>query len=209
MEVYVSKPFGPGIAKVKIPEKILNQLNDYVEKIILDKEKKNELDHGNNLVGDVTQELLIEKNIAKEIGWLDFLGQATYHYILSHTQKKIKEFNLIGTWVVRQFQNEYNPIHWHGGHVSGAGFLKVPSSFGDHLQDKPNKFYQGGNLSLVHGSKMFLSDPVFNILPEVGDFVLFPNYLMHTVYPFKNFNEERRSVSFNAFIDKDIYDVYS
>ena len=43
---------------------------------------------------------------------------------------------MIDSWVVRQFKNEYNPIHWHSGHVSGAGFLKVPKNLGDHVQNK-------------------------------------------------------------------------
>jgi len=42
----------------------------------------------------------------------------------------------------------------------------------------------------------------------VGDFYLFPNFLMHTVYPFQNKGGERRSVSFNALIDYEIYDAY-
>ena len=37
---------------------------------------------------------------------------------------------------------------------------------------------------------------------KVGDFYLFPNYMMHAVYPFADTNEERRSVSFNAKIDE-------
>jgi len=38
-------------------------------------------------------------------------------------------------------------------------------------------------------------------------FVIFPNYLMHTAYPF--FTEgERRSFSFNAEIDKSISNVF-
>ena len=46
---------------------------------------------------------------------------------------------------------------------------------------------------------------LYNILtnqefkPEVGDLFIFPSYMMHTVYPFFS-DEERRSVSFNAFI---------
>ena len=56
---------------------------------------------------------------------------------------------------------------------------------------------------------MFLCESTIDIKPEVGDFYFFPNYLMHTVYPFTDSNEERRSISFNAFIDKEIYDVYS
>ena len=35
----------------------------------------------------------------------------------------------------------------------------------------------------------------------VGDFYMFPSYMMHTVYPFSGTEEERRSVSFNANID--------
>ena len=37
----------------------------------------------------------------------------------------------------------------------------------------------------------------------------FPNYMMHTVYPFKNTNEERRSISFNAKVDEHVYNVYA
>ena len=47
------------------------------------------------------------------------------------------------------------------------------------------------------------SKATYVIKPEVGDFYLFPNYLMHTVYPFSDTDEERRSISFNAQIDKD------
>ena len=123
-------------------------------------------------------------------------------------KKKITSFKLLDSWIVRQFENEYNPTHWHSGHISGAGFLKVPTTLGNHVQIKENKKYLGGNLQLIHGSKMFLCDSTFNIVPEVGDFYFFPNYLMHTVFPFKNCDEERRSISLNAFIDENIYNVY-
>ena len=122
--------------------------------------------------------------------------------------KKITQFKILESWIVRQFENEYNPIHWHGGHISGAGFLKVPETLGDWKQKKENHNYAGGNLELVHGSLQFTSKSKFEIVPKVGDFYFFPNYLMHTVYPFKNSNEERRSISFNAKIDNSIYNVY-
>ena len=94
------------------------------------------------------------------------------------------------------------------GHISGAGFLKVPQSLGQSTQQKKSKKYRGGNLQLIHGARMFTCPSTFNITPEVGDFYLFPNYLMHTVFPFKGTEEERRSISFNASIDEDIYNVY-
>ena len=122
--------------------------------------------------------------------------------------KKITKCNLLKTWVVRQFKNEYNPTHWHGGHISGAGFLKVPKSLGESTQQKKSKKYRGGSLQLIHGARMFTCPSTLNITPEVGDFYLFPNYLMHTVFPFKDTEEERRSISFNASIDEEIYNVY-
>ena len=121
----------------------------------------------------------------------------------------LNKFDLLSSWVVRQFKNEYNPIHCHNGHISGAGFLKVPKSFGDFTQNKKSKEYFGGRLELIHGSRMFLCNSTLTIKPEVGDFYFFPNYLMHAVYPFKDTDEERRSISFNANIDENIYDVYS
>ena len=54
----------------------------------------------------------------------------------------------------------------------------------------------------------FLSNSLFKVTPKVGEFYFFPNYLMHTVYPFKDSNEERRSISFNADIDENVYNVY-
>ena len=208
MEAKFIKTFGPSIVKAKIPEKLLKDLNEYVDKIIEDKEKAKKLDLGPKLAGDVTQEIQLEGEFAKKIGWLQFLANVTSEWIKFETGKKITEFNVTNSWVVRQFKNEYNPIHWHSGHISGAGFLKVPKTLGSHLQDKGDKKYSGGNLNLIHGSNMFLSRSMYEIKPEVGDFYFFPHYVMHTVYPFKGTEEERRSISFNATIDERIYDVY-
>ena len=210
MELTTLKLFGPSILKVKIPEKIVKDINNHIDKIILDKKESENLDYGQNLAGDVTQEFLLDPQFIKQVGWLDFLGKCTFAWIKKELSREIKKFNVLSSWVVRQYQNEYNPVHWHSGHISGAGFLKVPKTFGSFSQKekKGGKEYTGGNLNLIHGSKMFLSESVISIKPEVGDFYFFPNYLMHTVYPFKETNEERRSISFNAVIDPEIHDPY-
>ena len=209
LEYKFIKHFGPSIFKVKIPVKIVDELNNYVDQIIANNEKEKELDHGKYLVGDVTQEFRLEKDILEKSGWLNFLAQSASKWIELQTEKKIKKFQLIESWIVRQFENEYNPVHWHSGHLSGAGFLKVPKNLGNFIQKKDTKDYPGGMLELIHGSKAFLSNAKFRIKPEVGDFYFFPNYMMHTVYPFKDTKEERRSISFNAKIDDEIYNDYS
>jgi len=208
MELQISRPFGPSIAKVTIPKKMVNDLNNYVDQIIINETKSKDLNYGFRLAGDVTQEFKLEENFSMEIGWVKFLGQCVLEWIKATTNNKITKFNLLETWIVRQFKNEYNPIHWHGGHISGAGFLKVPDSLGKHVQDKGSKEYQGGSLELIHGSRQFLSNSKLKITPKVGDFYFFPHYLMHTVYPFKGTDDERRSISFNAIIDQNIFDVH-
>ena len=208
VNIELIKIFGPSVLKVSIPETIVNNLNNYIDEIIKNKERSKELDIGERLVGDVTQEFEIEQKIMQESGWGQFLSNCVSKWIEIETKSKITKFQILKSWVVRQFENEYNPTHWHSGHISGAGFLKVPTNLGKNKQHKEKINYKGGNLQLMHGSRMFLSHSTMNIVPKVGDFYFFPNYLMHHVYPFKDSKEERRSISFNAMIDNNIYDVY-
>tara|TARA_B110000008_G_C16787587_1_gene491319 strand:- start:110 stop:748 length:639 start_codon:yes stop_codon:yes gene_type:complete len=204
--IKVVRPFGPSIARVKIPNDLIEALNNYVDKIISDEKKTKTLDLGNTLEGSVTQELKLENDFIASSGYHKFLSDSVYTWIKLSENKEIKNFNLINTWIVRQFQNEYNPIHYHGGHVSGVGYLKMPNSLGKSPQNKKNNF--NGNLDLVHGTRQFLSESSFVVTPEIGYFYFFPHYLMHTVYPFNGSQDERRSVSFNAKIDEEIFDVY-
>tara|TARA_Y100000816_G_scaffold268551_1_gene230856 strand:- start:17 stop:649 length:633 start_codon:yes stop_codon:yes gene_type:complete len=210
MSVQLIRPFGPTIAKIKIPDEMIKKLNEYIDKIVLDNKKAKELSAGYKLAGDVTQEFKLEQEFSKKVGWLDFISKGVFQWIHMTSNQNLKEFKMIDSWIVRQFKNEYNPVHMHGGHVSGAGFLKVPKTLGKHYQEEKTGFknYAGGTLNLIHGSKQFLSKATFQIKPEVGDFYFFPNYMMHTVYPFKGTDEERRSISFNAYVDQSIYDTF-
>ena len=202
----IINPFGPSIAKVKIPDKIIKSLNDHVDKIRNNEKLSEKFDAGKTLIGNVKQEIFLSKEIIEESGWLSFLANSTRDWIKFCLGKNITKFNINSSWVVSQFSNEYNPIHWHNGHISGAGFLKLPPTFGKTFQKEKKNL--NGKLVLIHGSRSFMSDSKYEIIPEVGDFYIFPHYLMHTVYPFKDTNEERRSISFNAVIDEKSFDVF-
>ena len=202
----IINPFGPSIAKVKIPDKIIKSLNDHVDKIRNNEKLSEKFDAGKTLIGNVKQEIFLSKEIIEESGWLSFLANSTRAWIKFCLGKNITKFNINSSWVVSQFSNEYNPIHWHNGHISGAGFLKLPTTFGKTFQKEKKNL--NGRLVLIHGSKSFMSDSKYEIIPEVGDFYIFPHYLMHTVYPFKDTNEERRSISFNAVVDEKSFDVF-
>ena len=199
----IFKPFGPSVLKVKMSEDLIKKLNDYTDEKSKETKEGDKLDAGYALAGNVSQEIYLDEKFMTESGFGKFLFTEVSNWISKTKKKQIKKFQISASWIVRQYQDEYNPIHMHTGHISGVGYTKVPTNLGSTRQkNKPNK---NGHLQLIHGSKSFLSESVFDILPEVGDFYFFPHYLMHAVYPFCDTNEERRSVSFNAFLDDDIY----
>ena len=193
----VLKPFGPSIVKIKMPNEMIEQINKYVDSVINDEQKIKKLDEGDKLIGKVQQEFLMEVNFMKKIKQGNFLAANVSSWAKEELNKEIKHFELIKSWVVRQFKSDYNPVHWHTGDISGVGYLKVPSYLGNTSQ--PNKkTNENGKLQLIFGSPNLFSKSTYLVKPEIGDFYLFPNYLMHTVYPFSGTDEERRSVSFNA-----------
>ena len=106
---------GPAILKVKIPDEILNKLNEYIDKIINDDTKLKKLNYGEALVGDVTQEFLLEVEFVKSSGWLEFLGNSCKIYtefclhlylflelahLLSHGGTKVFDLGAVQTTVV-------------------------------------------------------------------------------------------------------------
>ena len=198
----VLSPFGPKIASLKLSGNSIRKINIEVDKIISKKNLLKKLDYSNKLVGQVKQEfqlpkIFIKKNLEK------ILYKAVKDYIFKSLGKKISKIKIKNFWIVRQFNDEYNPVHFHDGHISGVGYLKIPKF------SKNKKHTQtDGSIDFINGNKMFLSECIFNHQPKVGDMILFPHYLMHTAYPFKT-KGERRSFSFNLEIDKKIANVFS
>ena len=113
--------------------------------------------------------------------------------------RNIKEIKILNLWVVRQFKGEYNPIHYHEGDLSGVGYLMLPKGMTNNKMVRNKKLKTNGTIDFIHGQRGFLSRSIYNVIPKIKDLLIFPNYLMHTAYPF-NINGERRSFSFNVKI---------
>jgi len=199
----VLNPFGPKIAKLKLSKHLVNKINKEVDKIISNKLLANRLDYSKKLVGQVKQEISLPKSFIKR-NLEKIVSKNIKEFINKSLGKQPKTVKIKNFWVVRQFSNEYNPIHFHDGHISGVGYLKVPK-FGN---SKKLNLKTNGTIDFINGSKIFLSESIYNHSPKVGDVLLFPNYLMHTAYPFST-KGERRSFSFNAEIDKEIANIFS
>jgi hypothetical protein len=201
-QLKILTPFGPKIAMLKFPLSIIKKINLEVDRITKEKELIKKYDYSTNLVGQVKQEIRLPSNFIKK-NIYKYINSSIKGYVKASTGKLTKKMKIINFWVVRQYAHEYNPVHYHDGHVSGVGYLKLPKL----LNKDKKKLKTNGSIDFINGSKMFLSNSVFNHNPEVGDAILFPNYLMHTAYPF--FVEgERRSFSFNVEIDSNIANVF-
>ena len=199
----VVSPFGPKIAKLKISNNLINKLNKEVDRILSKKNLIKKFDYSNKLVGQVKQEFQIPKNFIKK-NFEKMIFKEVNKYIYKSLGKKISKIKIKNFWVVRQFNNEYNPIHFHDGHISGVGYLKIPK----FIFKNRKKSNIDGSIDFINGNRMLLSESIYNHQPKVGDMILFPHYLMHTAYPFKS-NGERRSFSFNLEIDKKIANVFT
>ena len=81
MKLEVLKPFGPSIVKLEIPEDIIIKMNEYTDDVIKDHNKLKDLNHGNKLVGNVHQEILLDIEFMKKIKWAEFLGNACKEWI--------------------------------------------------------------------------------------------------------------------------------
>ena len=188
------KPFGPTIGKTRISRNFIKKINSEFDL----KTKNKKSDYSSKLASQIKNEIklnsnFIKKNLAKEI-----IINAK-KFLKNEKILKIKEIRILNVWVVRQFKGEYNPIHYHEGNLSGVGYLKLPKNMTRNKEVKNKKIRTNGTLDFINGQKNFLSKSIYNVIPKIGDMYIFPNYLMHTAYPF-NVEGERRSFSFNLKI---------
>jgi uncharacterized protein (TIGR02466 family) len=188
------KPFGPSIGRTKISKKFF----DYLNREFDTKFRSKKIDYSSKLASQIQKELkisntFIKKNLDKE------LKKNIIQFLQNEKVRNVKEIKILNLWVVRQFKGEYNPIHYHEGDLSGVGYLKLPKGMTKNNMIRNKKMKINGTIDFINGQKGFLSKSIYNVVPRIRELIIFPNYLMHTAYPF-NIEGERRSFSFNAKI---------
>ena len=188
------KPFGPSIGKTKISNKFFDKLN----KEFAVKSKSKKIDYSSKLASQIKKELKISDKFIKQHLEKE-LKINIKKFLFNERVKNIKEIKILNLWVVRQFKGEYNPIHYHEGDLSGVGYLMLPKGMTINKMVKNKKLKTNGTIDFINGQKGFLSKSIYNVVPKIKELLIFPNYLMHTAYPF-NIEGERRSFSFNVKI---------
>ena len=205
----VAKWFGPQTASVMLPDDALNAMTKMTDGIIEDSKSES---HGQSLAGVIDKELRIYKSDMVAAGVDQLLESCVKSYVVhaakTHGMFKeeyVFETRLNSAWVVSQYANEYNPMHNHTGcEMSGVIYLKAPNMKGRrNLESKKGKTDSDGDISFVYNTASQRNQDIFEkglvqITPVPGLMLMFPSYLVHTVYPFIG-EGERRCIAFNAF----------
>jgi hypothetical protein len=206
--VELLQPWSTFIMKTQLPPPILEKMIRITDEMVEDITRKSDsLALSKGLIEDqfrIEWKILERENLVEFILGVcrTFITQAFGQSQPFNKEAYLKEewlLQLTHLWVNSQKDNEYLPMHSHpGSEIAGVMYLKIPE-------------YLPSNKPTKDGAIMFINTPsqdlnwttaILEILPNVGDFFIFPSSQSHQVYPFKTLDKrgERRSVSFNVCI---------
>ena len=188
--------WGPYVMRTKLP--------DYIIKKLKVEGKKTKQSYNYSLAGHLDNQFLYPQKVQE---WFyNEIHPIIKAYRNGHCMfHGLKELNLDFTaddlWVNYMQPGDFNPKHTHGGDYSFVLFLDVPKQ----LKKEQEKFK---GTSSKPGSLMFeytqQARPKWattgtSVIPQTGDFYMFPALLQHWVCPFKS-KVTRISVSGNIRI---------
>ena len=109
-------------------------------------------------------------------------------------------------WVNYQKQNEFNPVHGHGGVYSFVIWMKIPTK---HSEQNNNPISLRSNSHVISAFEFQytnilgqMTQYLYEMNPEMeGTILFFPARLLHCVYPFYNCDEDRISISGNIALN--------
>jgi hypothetical protein len=183
-------PFGPMIAKADMPHGLVERINRFADRQISAHEGS---------------EFLLPADVVGE-GGEGSLARQTERLIARYVRRlegvAAARIQLDAFWIVSQYAGTPSPVHFHSGDISGVMYLKVPDI--DQPEHEEKKTYisgrQAGYINFLIGGKQRFSKSLISFKPRVGDFYVFPGWLLHGAEPFRG-SGERRSLAFNAFVE--------
>jgi hypothetical protein len=185
MDFYM--PFGPMIAKVRLAPSIIERLNFQIDK---------QISEGRGGELPLTPEFCSEggdQSLAR------ITAQLISRYLGGIENSRATRIEFENFWVVSQYAGTPSPTHFHTGDISGVMYLKVPQVDPGEEAKTYISGRQAGYINFLIGGKQRFSKSLISFRPEVGDFYVFPGWLLHVAEPFRG-TAERRSLAFNAFV---------
>jgi hypothetical protein len=195
-------PFGPMIAKLRAPRSLVESVNRFVDERVREHAESLPRAGARGVLGEIAlpQDFVTaggEASLAHQTAqWI-----SRYVRRVDHRGGNRVRFELF--WIVRQFAASFSPVHFHTGDISGVLYLRVPDHIANEAEEEERTYIsarRAGYITFFAGGKQRYARSLISFKPEVGDFYLFPGWLLHAVEPFDGAGE-RRSLAFNAFVD--------
>ncbi len=182
-------PFGPMVAKTTLAGALVDKINGFADRHLRP-------GRGGELL--LPQDFVVdggEQSLGREIGGL------IARYVQQLEGREAARIRIDVFWIVSQYAGTPSPVHFHSGDISGVMYLKVPVI--DREDDEDEKTYisgrQAGCINFILGGRQRFSRSLISFKPRIGDFYIFPGWLLHGAEPFRG-TGERRSLAFNAFV---------
>jgi len=180
-------PFGPMIAKVQSPPALLDRINAYADA---------------KLSSGEGRELTLPREVCSEGGESSLATHTAdmiKRYLAGMENTRVSRVDFEIFWIVSQYAGTPSPVHFHTGDISGVMYLKVPEiDEGEEVRTYISGRH-AGYINFLIGGKQRFSKSLISFKPQVGDFYIFPGWLLHGAEPFRG-SGERRSLAFNAFV---------
>ena len=210
LKIQMLQPWSVPIMQTTLPPNVLQIMIDISDQVLADKKA---ISWGEQLAGQIDNELIIEHDILNQTGMMSFFMGAIREFVIQCKCQSMPDYaeeirkeewltQLLSMWIISQQPGEYNPIHLHTKcQISTVMYLKIPKMLPSRKKHRPT---DDGSILFVGNSARDhdLCVPNFTIFPKVGDFYIFGSHQQHAVYPYRceegQEDVERRSISFNA-----------
>ena len=171
-------PFGPMIGRSVAAPGLVERLNRYCEP---------------RISPDRSSEFLLPREFAFADD--ESIGRRIEEFIVRWVQAvdgtAPSRVRIEAIWIVSQYADTASPVHFHSGDVSGVLYLLAPQIEAE--ADEEEKTYisgrRAGYINFMIGGKQRFSKSLISFKPGVGDFLVFPGWLLHGVEPFRGSGE--------------------
>jgi len=205
-------PFSPTIIKARMSDSIVRRLNARMDDIVTREDEVAARDWSRRLAGVVSAEIRVTDVIQETPDFTDFLYDVarTYSYRCENALMHFSDYGrteeladrkltieIKEGWVNDMVAGDYNPAHFHQGCLySSVGFLRVPPGYDAEFAADKARQNTVGCLQFIDSRSAVGVKNLFTVKPVVGDFYLWPSWMLHCVYPFKS-PGVRRSIAIN------------
>jgi len=180
-------PFWPMIGRSVAPSELVERLNRYCDP---------------RISPDKSSEFILPREFA--FADSESIGRRIQEFVARWVQvvdgAAPSRVRIEAIWIVSQYADTASPVHFHSGDVSGVLYLLAPPIEAEEEEKTYISGRRAGYINFMIGGKQRFSKSHISFKPKVGEFLVFPGWLLHGVEPFRGAGE-RRSLAFNAYVD--------